>query len=156
MERTDKKHFTRHNSWSNENELEEDLYLVNTTNIKNNDSESVFHESNEIDDFLKSVSMDDNGHSSLNNLNKNIENWENYIETLKNYLDLFTLSDANCLIRDFIKLENYLNSEYKLNERENEYLYFSNQRQIVEFLNKSLKVSFVLVINFFKLEAKLI
>ena len=146
MQRTDEKNYTRPYSWSNENELEEELYLVNTTNNKNNELDSVFHESNEIDDFLKSFNMDLSTHE--NNPNKNIENWENFIEMLKNYLDLFTLSDANCLIRDFIKLENYLNSEYKLNERENEYLYFTNQTQIIEFLNKSLKVSFLLFIRF--------
>jgi hypothetical protein len=146
MQRTDEKNYTRPYSWSNENELEEELYLVNTTNNKNNELDSVFHESNEIDDFLKSFNMDLSTYE--NNPNKNIENWENFIEMLKNYLDLFTLSDANCLIRDFIKLENYLNSEYKLNERENEYLYFTNQTQIIEFLNKSLKVSFLLFIRF--------
>lgn len=62
--------------------------------------------------------------------------WQSLIEHLNKCLDIFTMRDVTNIIEDLIKLENYLNNEISLNERE---IYFSTQQKIVETLNKTLK-----------------
>lgn len=62
--------------------------------------------------------------------------WESFQQLLNNCLDCYTLRDSIEVIEECIKLENYLNSEFQLNEKD---LYFSNQKQIIDYLNITLK-----------------
>jgi len=94
-----------------------------------------------VDEFLKCNEMYDNRNyldSSLDNISK----WEDFNESLNYYLALFSFNDATCLIREFIKLEEYLNCEYNVNEREKN-MYFASQEKLREYLNQNLNVSFV-------------
>ena len=96
---------------------------------------------NKVDEFLKCNEMYDNRNyldSSLDNISK----WEDFNESLNYYLALFSFNDATCLIREFIKLEEYLNCEYNVNEREKN-MYFASQEKLREYLNQNLNVSFV-------------
>ena len=63
--------------------------------------------------------------------------WQSLIEHLNGCLDIFTMRDVISIIEELIKLENYLNNEANLTERE---IFFSSQQKIIENLNKSLKV----------------
>lgn len=62
--------------------------------------------------------------------------WQSFESTLTNCLDTFTVRQAISIVEECIKLENYLNGEFQLNDKE---IYFTNQKQIVDHLNKSLK-----------------
>ena len=100
-------------------------------------------DANKVDEFLKCNEMYDNRNyldSSLDNISK----WEDFNESLNYYLALFSFNDATCLIREFIKLEEYLNCEYNVNEREKN-MYFASQEKLREYLNQNLNVSFSFV-----------
>lgn len=62
--------------------------------------------------------------------------WQSFENTLNNCLDTFTVRQAISVVEECIKLENYLHTEFQLNDKE---IYFINQKQIVDHLNKSLK-----------------
>ena len=94
--------------------------------------------SNQVDEFLKSTDMYDEK-DDLNSSLDNISKWEDFNESLNYYLAVFTFNDATCLIREFIKLEEYLNCEFNVNERERN-MDFSSQEKLREYLNQNLNV----------------
>ena len=113
------------------------------------DHEKVDDYSNQmhIDDFLKmshNIDTDTHPHADLDTSLDNISRWEDFNESLNNYLDVFSFRDASCLIREFIKLEEYLNCEYKVNEREKE-MEFASQEKLREYLNKNLNVKLLII-----------
>lgn len=69
-------------------------------------------------------------------INQTCITWQSFENTLTNCLDTFTVRQAISIVEECIKLEHYLNGEFQVNDKE---LYFTNQKQIVEHLNKSLK-----------------
>ena len=77
----------------------------------------------------------------LNSSLDNISKWEDLNESLGYYLTLFSFNDASCSIREFIKLEEYINCEYNVNEREKS-MYFASQEKLREYLNQNLSVIF--------------
>ena len=81
--------------------------------------------------------MDTQQRVDLDSSLDNIKNWEDFNESLNNYLVVFSFRDASCLIREFIKLEEYLNCEYKVTEKKIE---FASQEKLREYLNKNLNV----------------
>jgi hypothetical protein len=116
--------------------------ITNEFGFQNHHSSKVTtnFDANKVDDFLKCNEMYDNRNyldSSLDNISK----WEDFNESLNYYLALFSFNDATCLIREFIKLEEYLNCEYNVNEREKN-MYFASQEKLREYLNQNLNVSF--------------
>jgi hypothetical protein len=58
------------------------------------------------------------------------------------------MRDVISIVEELIKLENYLNNEANLTDRE---IFFSSQQKIIEELNKSLKVGlfFGFIFEFF-------
>jgi hypothetical protein len=74
--------------------------------------------------------------------------WQALIEHLNSCLDIFTMRDVISIVEELIKLENYLNNEANLTDRE---IFFSSQQKIIEELNKSLKVGlfFGFIFEFF-------
>jgi hypothetical protein len=63
--------------------------------------------------------------------------WKSLVEHLNQCLDIFTMRDVINIIEELIKIENYINNEVSLNERE---IFFSSQQNLIENLNDSLKV----------------
>ncbi len=63
--------------------------------------------------------------------------WQTFQNSLANCMDVFTLRNAIDCIQELVKLENYLNNEFNLNEKD---LYFPSQKKIIEYMNSTLKV----------------
>ncbi len=64
--------------------------------------------------------------------------WQTFQELLDKSLDLHTLRETISITQECIKLENYLSSEFQLNEN---HLYFSKQNDVITYLNKTLRVT---------------
>ncbi len=65
--------------------------------------------------------------------------WKSLQEMLDNCMDVFTLRTAIDIVEELAKLEAYLQSEFNTNDKD---LYFSSQKLIIEYINKTLKVQF--------------
>lgn len=63
--------------------------------------------------------------------------WIKFQNMLQSLISLETYCQSTTIIKEIMNLENYLNIEYKVNEKEK---FFSNQKHIVEYLNYTLKV----------------
>ena len=66
--------------------------------------------------------------------------WLNLLDDLSDKLDPFSKREASKIIDEIIRLETYLNDENNLIEQENRNLKFSNQKEIIHYLNKALRV----------------
>ena len=104
-----------------------------------NISDSSYCYTNQVDNFLKSTDMYEDK-AELDSSFDNISKWEDFNDRLNYYLAVFIFNDATCLIREFIRLEEYLNFEFKVNEREKN-MDFSSQEKLREYLDQNLNVS---------------
>ncbi len=92
-----------------------------------------------------SESNDKNGYKSNSKeviSNSNIEMWKQFSSHLNHVLDIYMFRSVGTLIDEFIKLETYVSKELELDENKENDLYFRNQSQIVNYLNKTIKVRF--------------
>ena len=88
--------------------------------------------------FINEINIPINQKSSINSSNSSIS-WQSFQDSLDNSMDLYTFRQSIAIIEECIKLENYLNSEFQLNEKE---LFFASQKHIVDYLTQSLKVNY--------------
>ena len=97
-------------------------------------------DANKVDEFLNCNEMYDK-RNYLDSSSDSILKWEDFNDSLDYYVALFGFNDVPCLIREFIKLEEYLNCEYNVSEREKN-VDFASQEKLREYLNQNLNVSF--------------